>query len=240
MIRKNQYVLLLGKRNYLVKAENKKFSTQFGEINLEKLIGKKFGTKIKSHLGEEFIAVEPSLPDFLRKIKRAPQIITLKDAGLIISSAGINKDSVVVEAGTGSAHLTIVLSKIAKKVYSYEIREDFYKIALENLKKLGITNVVLKNSDISKCKEKNADVFILDLGSPEKYIETARKALKPGGYLVVYSPVIEQVQRIDLRGFAQIKTFECILREWETGENKTRPKTRMLGHTAFLTFARKV
>lgn len=239
MIKTDEKILLLGEKKYLIKAEKRKFSTEFGEIDLGKLIGKKFGTKIKSHLGKEFTAVEPSLPDILRKIKRGPQIITLKDAGLIASFTGLNKKSKVIEAGSGSGHLTIFLSKIADKVYSYEKREKFYEIAKKNIEDLNLKNVKIKNEDVKKCKEKNIDVFILDLGSPERHIETARKALKPGGYLVVYSPVIEQAQRLNLEEFTEIETVECILREWNVGNNRTRPKTRSIGHTAFLTFARK-
>jgi len=240
MIKKGTRIQLLGIKNYLVTAENKKFSTQYGQIDLGKLIGKKFGTKIKSHMGEKFVVVEPSTPDILRKIKRAPQIITFKDAGSIISLAGLNKNSVVVEAGGGSGNLTIMLAGICKKVHTYEIREDFHKVVKENLEKNKIKNVVLKNSSVAKCKEREVDAVILDLGEPEEFIETARKALKPGGYLIIYSPVIEQLQRVDLSKFTQVKTIENILREWDIGNNKTRPKTRMLGHTAFLTFARKI
>lgn len=242
-IKKNQRVLLLGKRSYLVKAENKKFHTELGVFDLKKLLGKNFGSKIKTNINNEFYAIEPRTPDLLRKIKRMPQIITLKDAGIIASYTGLNKEDVVVEAGAGSGALTIFLAGIVKKVYAYEIRKDFYKIAKENLKKCCIKNVVLKLGDAEKkISEKDVDVVILDLGSPEKVIENARKALKAGGFLVIYSPVIEQVLRVyeNLKGFANVETKEIIERKWEIGNNKTRPRTRMLGHTGFLTFARKV
>lgn len=229
-------VLLIGKRNYLVEPKGK-FGTQFGELDLSKA---KVGKKIKTHLKEEFHVVDPRTPDLLKKIKRMPQVITLKDAGLIASYTGIGKNDTVIEAGAGSGMLTIFLANIAKKVYSYEIREDFYKVVKGNLERCNVKNVTLKNSDVSKCKEKNADVFILDLGSPEKYLNVARKALKPGGFLVSYSPVIEQVQRLDFKGFANIETRELIERKWEVSKNKTRPRTRMLGHTGFITFARKI
>lgn len=229
-------ILLIGKRNYLVEPKGK-FSTQFGELDLSKA---KVGKKIKTHLGEEFFVVEPRVPDLLKKIKRMPQVITPKDAGFIASYTGIGKSDTVVEAGAGSGMLTIFLANIAKKVYSYEVREDFYKVVKENLEKCKVKNVVLKNSDVEKCREKDMGVFILDLGNPEKYLDVARKALKPGGFLVIYSPVIEQVQRLDFKGFANIETKELIERKWEVARNRTRPRTRMLGHTAFITFARKV
>ena len=77
----------------------------------------------------------------------------------------------------------------------------------------------------------------------EKVIKHAYKALKAGGYLVVYSPYIEQVisvlKKIQKFNFCEIKTLENIVREWQF-EKYTRPKTLGIMHTGFLTFARKV
>ncbi len=39
-------------------------------------------------------------------------------------------------------------------------------------------------------------------------------------------------------GFSNLKSIECILREIEVKAKGTRPKTRMVGHTGYLTFAR--
>jgi tRNA (adenine57-N1/adenine58-N1)-methyltransferase len=74
-------------------------------------------------------------------------------------------------------------------------------------------------------------------------VKHAYKALKPGGYLVVYSPHIEQVisvsREIEKKDFCDLKTVENIVREWQI-EKITRPKTTGIMHTGFLTFARKV
>jgi tRNA (adenine57-N1/adenine58-N1)-methyltransferase len=76
----------------------------------------------------------------------------------------------------------------------------------------------------------------------EKIVEDAYNALKPGGWLVVYSPYIEQVklvnEKIEKMPFVELKTIECIKREWQIG-SFTRPKTLGLMHTGWLTFARK-
>ncbi|MFC1454670.1 tRNA (adenine-N1)-methyltransferase [Candidatus Undinarchaeota archaeon] len=236
------WIVLAGPRRYVLKLEKKKFSTQHGEIDLAKLVGKKFGTRIKSHMGVEFVCFEARQPDLLRKIKRMPQIVTFKDAGIIASYTGLNKEDVVIEAGTGSAALCIFMSGIAKKIYTHEIREDFFEGVKKNLEMVGAKNVVLRNKDITKGVREKCDVFVLDMGSPELAIDTVKKSLKPGGFLVVYSPVIEQVQRVYKvldEGFTEIRTKEIIEREWDIGNNKTRPMTQKIGHTAFLTFARK-
>ena len=241
-IKKGSRVLLVGNKNYLVTVEKRQFSTEYGNFDLGELVGKSYGIGISTHMGKKFHAIGARTPDLLRKIKRMPQVIMKKDAGVIASYTGLNKEDFVVEAGTGSGALTIFLAGIVKKVVSYEKREEFQKVAKGNLEKCGIRNVRLKLGDVEEgIKEKDADVVVLDLGAPERAIPHARKALKPGGFLVVYSPVVEQVTRIRdvMEGFADIETVEIIKREWDVGNNKTRPRTRMLGHTAFLTFARK-
>ena len=80
---------------------------------------------------------------------------------------------------------------------------------------------------------------------PEKAFKVAHKALKVGGYLVVFAPVIEQVSRfrnfLDEKHFANVETYECILRPWQIEPpDKSRPSGNFLAHTGFLTFARKI
>lgn len=244
MVKVGEYVLLAGEKSYVVKVEKgKKFSTQYGEIDLGGLVRKKYGTEVETHLGKKFRVLGVRQPDMLRKVRRAPQVVLAKDAGVIAGKVGLCKEDKVVEAGTGSGYLTIFLAGVASKVYSYEVRQDFYKVAKKNLELCGVGNVVLKNKDVCEgISEKNVDVVVLDMGSPEKAVDEARKCLKPGGFLAVYSPVLEQAGRVVDEmgdGFCFVETIECIERKWDVGENKTRPRTRMLGHTAFLTFGRR-
>jgi len=86
------------------------------------------------------------------------------------------------------------------------------------------------------------DLVFLDLPQPADVVESAAKSLKIGGYLASYNPFIEQVQTLHkvLKkfGFSDLKSVECILREIEVKNRGTRPKTRMVGHTGYLTFAR--
>jgi len=184
---------------------------------------------------------------FKKKLKRGPQIITPKDASLILAYTGIEPGSKAVDAGAGSGFLAIFLATYIKpgRVYTYENDERFIRIVKENIKVSGLSKFIrLRKTDVTKgIKEKKVDLVTLDLKDAKKVIKHARKALKVGGWLVVYSPTIEHlvgsIKEIKRGKFSEIKTVENIVREWKV-DRTTRPKTMGLMHTGFLTFARKI
>ena len=69
-----------------------------------------------------------SSTDLLRHLKRGPQVVQLKDTGLIIARTGINATSKIVDAGCGGAHQTRALANIADHVYAYEVNQKHYEI----------------------------------------------------------------------------------------------------------------
>ena len=167
-----------------------------------------------------------------------------KDIGLILAFTGVGKKSVVVDAGTGSGFLAASLANVAKKVVTYEWREEFANLAQENFERAGLKNIKLKRKDIfAGISEENVDLVCLDMAESDKVVASAFKALKKDGYLVGYLPHTEQVKAFVgecvKAGFSDIFTVECILREMLVREAGTRPDTKGLWHTAYLTFARK-
>ncbi|MBI5391544.1 methyltransferase domain-containing protein, partial [Candidatus Woesearchaeota archaeon] len=169
-----------------------------GDLHTDKGIIKeeqiKKGKEIISNTGKEFKIVDPSFVDLLAKMKRGPQIMIPKDVGLIFSRTNIDKDSIVVEAGTGSGASALHLARFVKKVISYERREEFHKIAKENVEFFQAKNVILKLADIELgIEEKNVDFILLDLAEPWKVIDITYNALKQGSYLAVYLPNITQM-----------------------------------------------
>ncbi|MBN2368196.1 tRNA (adenine-N1)-methyltransferase [Candidatus Woesearchaeota archaeon] len=231
-------------KKFILKEEDKNMHTNFGMISGEDIKKAKLGSRVSSNKGVKFRLVESSFIDEYQKLKRIAQIIPLKDIGLIITEAGLTKESIVIEAGAGSGALGIFLSQICKKVYSYEIREDFFKLVEGNISKFGIKNMMLKNRDAKEgFDEKNVDLVLLDLPSPWEFLDVAHKSLKFGGFLVSYSPTIPQVMDFVNNlgeGFVHVKTSEMIEREWEIKERKVRPMSQAIGHSGFLSFARKI
>ena len=225
---------------------NQDLHTQYGFIKKEDLTKAKEGDLLKSNTNREFFIFNPSFIDLYRKIKRDAQIIPLKDIGLIIAETGINRESRILDAGSGSGALACFLASIAKEVTTYEIREDFIEIVKSNIEFLGLKNIKIKNKDIYKdIYDKNIDVIILDVPEPWNALENCAKALKAGGFLVSYSPSIPQVTDFvnaarKNESFIYLKSVELVEREWEVEEGRVRPKSKGIGHSGFLSFARKV
>ena len=251
-IKAGDYALLYldDKRKWLVKVEEgKEFHTHKGIVNLSEAIDKLWGSTIESTMGVKFVLLRPALSDIVVNVARNTNIIYPKDAGLILLHTQIGPGSLVVESGTGSGAFTTVLAYHVRPtghVYTYEIRKEFIKTARKNIERLGLSEfVTFKNMDICKgIEEENIDAVVLDMATPWKVVEHAYKALKSGGFFVSYSPTIEQVMRTVIalkksNGFADLKTIEVFVRDILVRSNKTRPSTRMIGHTGYLTFAKK-
>ena len=219
-----------------------------GVIDPKTLVGKELGTKLTIG-NKEFWILSPSVQDKLQGIYRQAQIILPRDAAHILMNCAIEPGQTVLEAGIGSGSLTIALASAvapAGKVISYDIREEFVEHAMKNLKQAGLTHLVAtKIKDVTEgIDEQDLDAVILDIPNPWAAVEHAWKALKIGGYLCTYSPLISQVEQavraIEKQRFIETKTYENIQREMVVSSHGTRPSFDMLGHTGYLTFARKV
>jgi|TARA_B100001964_G_scaffold244993_1_gene329251 tRNA (adenine57-N1/adenine58-N1)-methyltransferase len=236
-------VLMSKNDKFLIKDITKDYHTKHGFFKKEDL--KKTG-KIISNTKKEFSVFNPDFIDLYKKIKRDAQIIPLKDIGLIVSETGINNKSNVVDAGAGSGALCCFLANIAKEVTTYEIREDFIEIVKKNIEFLKLKNIKIKNKNIyDGIDEKNVDVVTLDLPEPWNAIESAKNALKVGGFLVSYSPTIPQttdfINEINKDKYLiHVKTSEIIERNWEIDGRKVRPLSQQIGHSGFISFVRKI
>ncbi len=218
-----------------------------GVFNPKDLIGKEYGSQLE--IGSKTFFLFPlSIPDTLTGLKRKAQIILPKDSSYIILHCSITPGKTVLEAGIGSGSMTTVLASIVGEsghVFSYDNRKDFIDHATKNLSTSQlIDRVTIKHKDVTKgISETDLDAVILDIPDPWNAVCHAYKALRSGGYLCTYSPLISQVEQsveeIQKHPFTMIKTVELIEREMIVGDRGTRPSFNMLGHTGYLTFARK-
>ena len=217
----------------------------FNPISLE---GKNYG-ELTEIGNKNFWILKPSLMDKLQALKRNAQIILPRDAAHIIINCSIESGNKIVEAGIGSGSLTIALATMVSpkgKIFSYDTREEFIEHSLKNIEMANLSNYVsTKIKDITTgIDEKNLDAVILDIPNPWDAIDHAWKSLKIGGYFCSYSPLISQVEntvkKLKKNNFIEIKTIENIQRELIITDYGTRPSFDMLGHTGYLTFARKI
>ncbi|MFX1566137.1 MAG: tRNA (adenine-N1)-methyltransferase [Promethearchaeota archaeon] len=238
------------RRHWLLRVEpEKSFHLHRGILEFNQVIGQPFGSLISTSLGTHIAALPPLPRDQAIKMGRQTNIIYPKDAGLILLLAGIGPGSKVVEAGTGSGALTSILGyHVAPDghIFSYEVRDDFAKEAQKNIEKAGLTQVItIQQQDILHgIKETEVNAVVLDMAVPWDVVPLAYTALQGGGVLVSFSPTIEQTQRtVDAlyeSHFTEIMTRELLEREILVRPGKTRPATRMIGHTGYVTSARKI
>jgi len=238
------------RRTYLIKPKKgEKFHTHKGFIQFDDVLGKRYGDKALSSMGSSFFLLRPNIYDYLGKALRSTQILYLKDIALIVAYSGIGPGSRVIEAGTGSGALTCALAYYVRpigRVYSYDIKFEFQEKATKNLLRAGVAEFVdLKIGDaVEGFAEKNVDAVILDLATPWLVVPKAYEALNSTGFFVSFSPTIDQViktsKALDETKFIDIETVECISRRYKVKEGETRPETLMIGHTGYITHARKV
>ncbi len=228
-------------KTFLVKDLNEDFNSPYGVIAKEDLTK----SSAKSSKGKEFALCEPSFMDLFQNLRKGPQTIKAKDIGLILAKTGVNGECTVVDAGGGAGALTVALANVCKHVVTYEINPEHYDIVAKNIALCGMKNVTLKQENVyDGIAEKEVDLITLDLPEPWKVVEHAEKALRQGGFIVVYLPNMTQVKSfIDATkrtSISVLETIEVLERKWKIEERVMRPEHEMLGHTAFLVFCRKV
>ncbi len=251
VVEKNDVVVLIDEnyRKYIVDTTAKTDKIKgVGVLDPQSLLGRDYG-KLHTIGHKQFWILAPSLQDKLQSLKRRAQIILPKDSAHIIMYCALESGHTVLEAGIGSGSLTIALAATVApsgKVISYDLREDFIEHALHNLRQAQLESYV-----VPKCKdvttgidETNLDAVILDIPNPWDAVQHAWNALKIGGYFCSYSPLVSQVEQtykvLQQHPFIEHKTYENIQREMVISAHGTRPSFDMLGHTGYLTFARKV
>jgi tRNA (adenine57-N1/adenine58-N1)-methyltransferase len=225
------------------------FHTHRGTIAHDDLIGLPWGTQSSTHLGVPLLLLRPSTDDLVRNLKRITQIVYPKDAGYILMKMSIHSGSRVVEAGTGSGGLTLVLAQAVcpdGRVISYDDRADVQQLARKNLGQLGLTEIVtFKERDIADgFDERGVDALFLDLPNPWDYLDQAHAALAGGGFLGSILPtanqVINLIAALEGADFGLIEAEELLLRPYRTFSARLRPEDRLTPHTGYLVFGRKL
>lgn len=238
------------RKKWLIKVmKGKKMHTHLGIIDLDAAIGSPYGTCVKTTEDRDVYLLKPTIYDYVMKSERKTQIVYPKDMGYIASRTGLGNGSIVLEVGTGSGALTTFMANIVKPdghIHTYDVRPEFMEIAKKNIAKAGLEKFVTINQhDIREGLEmRDADLAIVDLGDPWTVVSNVHECLKGSGSFVAICPTMNQVEKLATAlkdgNFADIECSEIIIRHIDAREGMTRPSFRMIGHTAYLVFARKV
>lgn len=199
--------------------------------------------------GRPYLVLRPSILDFLQSLHREAQTIGPKDIASILLHADIRPGARVLEGGSGSGSLTVALARAVGSegsIVSVDLREEALAAAQANVERAGLlTRVRFRQGDVrTDLGERDLDAVLLDLPDPWSAVSAAWTELAPCGHLGTFSPNMEQVKEtvmaIRTKPFVDVRTIELIEREMEVREVGVRPSFAALGHTGYLTFARKV
>ena len=189
------------------------------------------------------------MADFILKMDRGAQVIYPKDLGPLLLLIDVYPGVRILESGIGSGALSMTLLRAGADVVGYEVREDFANRARKNVvAMLGEAALERYRIEIRDCyegiDEEALDRVVLDLPEPWQVVPHALKALRPGGIFVAYTPVDHSGRTgprgVDHAGFDLAQTLEVLQRTWHIDGAAVRPDHRMVGHTGFLTHARRL
>src|SRR5688572_30809439 len=180
-------------RRYLVTLrEGGQFHTHAGVTPHDSIIGAPDGSTIRSPTGTRYLALRPTLADFVLKMPRGAQVIYPKDLGPLLLLADVFPGARVLEAGVGSGALSMTMLRAGASIVGYELRDDFAARAQENVRAfLGAEALdryrVQPGRDVYEgIDEVDLDRVVLDLPEPWRVVKHAEAALHPGGIIVAY------------------------------------------------------
>ncbi|MGH7868250.1 MAG: tRNA (adenine-N1)-methyltransferase [Candidatus Dormibacteraceae bacterium] len=241
-----------GRRYWLRLAAGATYSLHSGTVAHDQLIGQPEGNVVKTSRGVRLLALRPTLAERLLDRPRQAQPIYAKDRGTVLTRADIYPGARVLEAGTGAGALTLTLLRAVGttgQLISYELREDLQQAARQTIIELWgelPVNLELRLGDIYQgIPEVNWDRVLLDLPEPWQVAPHLPAALRPGGIVFAHCPNVDQAQRFleslrSVGGFGVMETVELLERSWTIRDRSLRPSHRMVAHTGFLTFARRL
>lgn len=240
-------------REYLLKLHpDRQFQYHRGVLDHANIIGLEDGSWVEASSGGRLLALRPRMADFILRMRRGAQVVYPKDIGPILVYADIGPGMTVLEAGTGSGALTMALARAVGekgKVVSVERRQDHADRGRKNIERyFGALppQLEMRTGAVEEMVEGLApDRIVLDLPEPWHTVEVAAAHQPTGGIFSAYLPTVPQVQTLaeTLRAsgvFDRVEVKEVLFRDWKVSGRSVRPDHTMVGHTGFLTFARRV
>jgi tRNA (adenine57-N1/adenine58-N1)-methyltransferase len=245
------FLVVNGDREFLLEPGEEQ-GTDLGVIELPE--DAEAGETIETHLGEPFTVRALRGPDLFDHFERTGAPMVPRDVGLMIGYTGIAGGDRVLDAGTGTGVLAAYLGRIGVEVETYERDERAAEVARENMELAGVadrvtvhTGDVLEAIDGAEADTQTDlgtfDHVTLDTGDAAAVVERVPSVLGSGGYVAVYTPFVESAREVTEAArsaeLEDIETIETIERRMDFDDRGSRPGTAPVGHTGYLSIARK-
>lgn len=207
---------------------------------------------------KQVLRLPPRLPELTKGMLRRAQTIGAKDAGFFIARLGCGPGDVVLEAGIGSAGLSMHIARTLGALGTHitvEPRQEHADVGLENLRRAEacwaefpthhhIEGTVESSTEAITELVGTVDAVVLDLPDHPPAILATAALIKPGGRLACYCPVSSQLEHAwdaaERAGLTVEWAGELMEREWgRASKGGMRPVNGPFGHTAFLLVAQK-
>ncbi|MBO3753427.1 MAG: tRNA (adenine-N1)-methyltransferase [Candidatus Brockarchaeota archaeon] len=233
----------------VVKIQGDRIHTHKGYIQVGDIVGNQPGIVVRTHTGDEFLALKPLVADYIPKLARRTQVMYPKDLGYMVLSLGVSPGFKVLDAGTGSGAAAMVMASLVKpngKVFSYDVDEESIAVAKRNLERVGLLEYVeLMHEDVKTAVFKEFfDAALMDLPDPWEALGNVSRFLKPSARICIVLPTMNQLEKaysaLVASGMAHLETVEIFLRRIRPFQGKIRPESLMTGHTAYLMIGVKV
>ena len=237
------YLLVRGDREFLVRP-GEEVHSDLGVLDVPDDVAP--GDAVESHLGESFTVRALRGPDLFDHLERTGAPMVPKDVGLLLGHTGAAAGDRVLDAGTGTGVLAVYLGRLGADVLTFESREAFAEVARGNVDLAGATDAVeVRTGDVvdELADLGTFDLVTLDTPDADAVVADLPAHLVSGGFVAVYSPFVGNArashEAARNAGLVDVETLETIQRRMDFDERGSRPTTKGVGHTGYLTFARK-
>ena len=210
-------------------------------------------------IGQKLLTRVPTrLPELNKGMLRRAQTISSKDAGWFVAKLGIGPGDNVLEAGIGSAGLSLHIARVLGNSGTHvtvEPRAEHADVGLENLRRAKeswlefpshhhIEGTVETVGDQLQTYCDEFDAIVLDLPDHPPAIHAVASTLTYGGRIACYCPVTQQLEHAwetsEEAGLKVEWAGELMERQWgRASKGGMRPVNGPFGHTAFLLIAQR-
>ena len=242
-------LLVHGDREYL-RDPGEELQTDLGVLEVPEDVTP--GDTLETHLGEPFEVRALRGPDLFNHFERTGAPMMPRDVGLVVGHTGVARGDRVLDAGTGTGVLAAYLGRMGADVTTYERDPEFAEVARGNMALADVTDRVdVRVGDVTEAFRDaddatelgRFDVLTLDTEDAPAVVARAPDLLARGGFVAVYSPFVEHTREVVSAareaGLADVETLETIQRRMDFDDRGSRPSTAGVGHTGYLTFARR-